>query len=314
TVGSIGRQIGQFIQRKQAEQALRESEERYRDIFEASPLPMLVRDDATQAIVTVNQAALERYGYGREELLGMTVRDLCDEATRESGQRDAAHGHGRRIVRDKQRHRTKDGRVIDVESSARAFDLGGRRVWLTVLNDVTERIRAEQKLVHLAHYDVLTGLPNRVLFSERLRQTLAQARRMGAVTAVMFMDVDRFKNINDTLGHDVGDQLLREVSERLAASVRESDTVGRLGGDEFAIVLANLSSREDAGRVAKKIMQKFHRPFRLSGSEIFVTSSIGITIYPDDATEQDALLRNADAAMYRAKEQGRNTYRYYTPE
>jgi diguanylate cyclase (GGDEF)-like protein/PAS domain S-box-containing protein len=314
TVGSIGRQIGQFIQRKQAEQALRVSEERYRDIFESNPLPMLVREDGSRDIVTVNQAAVDHYGYSREEFLRMNVRDLWDPSDRCSNERSVRTESGGAIMHLKRRHVTKDGRRIDVEATARTFELDGRRVWLTVLNDVTERVRAEQKLLHLAHYDVLTGLPNRVLFYERLKQGLAHAKRNGWITGVMFMDVDRFKNINDTLGHDVGDQLLREVSVRLAACVRASDTVGRLGGDEFAVVLANLTAREDAAVVAQKIMKCFSAPIRLSGSEIFVTISTGITLYPDDGTEQDALIKNADAAMYRAKEEGRNTYRYYTPD
>ncbi len=314
TVGSIGRQIGQFIQRKQAEQALRMSEERYRDIFESSPLPMLVRDDASRGIITVNQAAVEHYGYTRDEFLRMEVRDLWDPSERRHNERNRHSDPQLRIARLKRRHVTKDGRRIEVEATARAFELGGRRVWLTVLNDITERIRAEQKLVHLAHYDVLTGLPNRVLFYERLKQALVQAGRKRWITGVMFMDVDRFKNINDTLGHDVGDQLLRQVSKRLAGSVRASDTVGRLGGDEFAVVLADLATPEDAAVVAQKIMKNFNAPFRLSGSEIFVTTSIGITLYPNDGVEPDVLIKNADAAMYRAKEEGRNTYRYYTPE
>ncbi|MGH8662977.1 MAG: PAS domain S-box protein [Burkholderiales bacterium] len=314
TVGSIGRQIGQFIQRKQAEQALRVSEERYRDIFESCPLPILLRDDATRAIVTVNQAALDHYGYTREEFLRMTVRDLWDPSERLANERNGHIRPKESILQVKRRHMTKDRRPIDIEANARAFELGGRRVWLTVINDVTERNGAERKLLHLAHFDVLTELPNRVLFYERLKQALVQAKRNRWITGVMFMDVDRFKNINDTLGHDVGDELLRQVSQRLTASVRASDTVGRLGGDEFAVVLANLSSRDDASVVAHKIMQNFKAPFRLSGAEIFVTISIGITLYPDDGVEPEALIKNADAAMYRAKEEGRNTYRYYTPD
>ena len=314
TVGSIGRQIGQFIQRKQAEQALRASEERYRDIFEANPIPMLVREDETRAIITVNQAAVDRYGYSREEFTRMTMRDLWDPAERRVNEEYGSNDPSSGILRVFRRHVTRYGERIAVEATARAFELGGRRVWLTVLNDITERIRAERKLVQLAHYDVLTGLPNRVLFHERLGQALAQAKRQRWITGVMFMDVDRFKNINDTLGHDAGDELLRQVSQRLSRSVRASDTVGRLGGDEFAIVLADLGTREDAAVVAQKIMRNFHEPFRISGSELFITASIGITIYPDDGAEPEALLKNADAAMYRAKEDGRNTFRYYTPD
>jgi len=314
TVVSIGRQIGQFVQRSEAEQALRASEERYRDMFESSPVPMWLRDDETPTIITVNQAAVDHYGYSREEFIGMDVRKLWDPAEHGIYAEENACRSRHSTAHLKRRHVTKDGRVRDLEITARAFDLGGRWVWLTLLNDVTERVRAEEQLVHLAHYDPLTGLPNRVLFYERLKHALVLGKRQGWSTAVMFMDIDRFKNINDTLGHDLGDQLLREVSQRLAAAVRASDTVGRLGGDEFAVVLSNVSSREDAGRIARKMMESFHEPFRLSGSEIFVTTSIGITLAPQDGAEQEMLMKNADAAMYKAKEEGRNTFRCYSPE
>src|SRR5262249_31951109 len=184
-----------------------------------------------------------------------------------------------------------------------------------IAEDITERKLAEERLMHLAHYDVLTSLPNRVLFYDRLRQALAQAKRNEWVVGVMLIDVDRFKNVNDTLGHAVGDQLLQQVSERLTMSVRSGDTVGRLGGDEFAVVLSNLATAQDGSLVAQKIMTSFKEPFRLEGgAEIYVTASIGITLYPHDSTDQDTLIKNADAAMYRSKELGRNAYRFYTPE
>jgi diguanylate cyclase (GGDEF)-like protein len=145
-----------------------------------------------------------------------------------------------------------------------------------------------------------------------MKQALAQAKRNQWTVGVMFIDLDRFKNVNDTLGHAVGDQLLQQVSERLTRSVRSGDTVGRLGGDEFAIVLSNFSSALDANLVAQKIMAGFDEPFRLEGSDIYVTASIGITLYPDDSADQDTLIKNADAAMYRAKEAGRNSYQFYT--
>jgi diguanylate cyclase (GGDEF)-like protein/PAS domain S-box-containing protein len=184
-----------------------------------------------------------------------------------------------------------------------------------IAEDITERKLAEERLMHLAHYDVLTSLPNRVLFYDRLRQALAQAKRNQWAVGVMLIDVDRFKNVNDTLGHAVGDRLLQHVSRRLTSSVRAGDTVGRLGGDEFAVVLSNVGSAQDGNLVAQKIMAGFKDPFRLEGgAEIYVTASIGITLYPDDSTDQDTLIKNADAAMYRAKEVGRNAYRFYTPE
>jgi diguanylate cyclase (GGDEF)-like protein/PAS domain S-box-containing protein len=438
---AIGSQIGQFIQRKEAELALRRSEERYRDVFEASPLPMWVWDDEKLAFLAVNEAAVSHYGYTRDEFLRMNVRDIWapgEEVRYEESLRGRSQAHTLHLQRN---HRTKDGRIIDVEVTARRFTLGGSTTWLTLVNDVTERKRAEaalleseeqfrqlagnipevfwitdvtqrealyispaaekllgwpipllrarprllieaihkedrrrvrdgrrfardggydetyrivradgsmrwvrdrafpvydasgtvyriagiteditdrkeaeERLMHLAHYDVLTSLPNRVLFYDRLKQALAQAKRNQWVTGVMFIDLDRFKNVNDTLGHAVGDRLLQQVSERLVASVRTGDTVGRLGGDEFAIVLLNLTNAQDANLVAQKIMASFKEPFRLTGVELFVTASIGITLYPDDSTDQETLIKNADAAMYRAKEVGRNSCRFYAPE
>ncbi len=312
--GSISSQIGQFAQRKEAERALRTSEERYRDLFELSPLPMWVWDDKTHVFLSVNEAAVNHYGYTQDEFLRMNVRDIWapgDQTQYEESLRERSHEQTLHLQRQ---HRTKDGRIVDVEITAQPFMQGGRPVWLTLVNDITGRKQAEERLMHMAHYDVLTDLPNRVLFYDRLKQALAQAKRNQWITGVMFMDVDRFKNINDTLGHAVGDLLLQQVSERLVRSVRSGDTVGRLGGDEFAIVLSNLSSAQDASLVAQKIMANFNEPFKLEGAEVFVTASIGITLYPEDSTEQDALIKNADAAMYKAKEAGRNSYQFYTPE
>ncbi|MCC7483854.1 MAG: EAL domain-containing protein [Burkholderiales bacterium] len=184
-----------------------------------------------------------------------------------------------------------------------------------IAEDITERKLAEERLLHLAHYDVLTDLPNRVLFYDRLRQAILQARRNEWIVGVMLIDVDRFKNVNDTLGRAVCARLLQQVSARLKAAVRAGDTVGRLGGDEFAIVLSNLASARDGNLVAQKVMASFHDPFRPgAGAEIYVTASIGITLFPDDSTDQDTLIQNADAAMYQAKDAGRNSYRFYTPE
>ena len=179
---------------------------------------------------------------------------------------------------------------------------------------LSRRLAHQEEIRYLAYHDALTGLPNRSNFNDRIEELVKIARRTATPLGLMFIDLDRFKNVNDTLGHSVGDQLLQQVSERLSASLRAGDTVGRLGGDEFAIVLSNFSSAQDAHLVAQKIMAGFDEPFRLEGSDIYVTASIGITLYPDDSTDQDTLIKNADAAMYRAKEGGRNAYRFYTAE
>jgi diguanylate cyclase (GGDEF)-like protein len=175
-----------------------------------------------------------------------------------------------------------------------------------------ERKRSEERLAYMAQYDHLTGLTNRALFQDRLEQALARAKRSGALVALMFLDLDRFKAVNDTLGHGTGDLLLKKVAERLEGSVRETDTVARIGGDEFSIILEGLPEAEDAALVARKIIDKLVQPFVLDGHEVFVTTSIGIAVYP--SSNGDSLLTDADSAMYCAKEQGRNTYRFHTPE
>jgi diguanylate cyclase (GGDEF)-like protein len=175
-----------------------------------------------------------------------------------------------------------------------------------------ERKRSEERLAYMAQYDHLTGLTNRALFQDRLEQALARAKRSGALVALMFLDLDRFKAVNDTLGHGTGDLLLKKVAERLEGSVRETDTVARIGGDEFSIILEGLTEAQDAALVARKIIDKLVQPFVLDGHEVFVTTSIGIAVYP--SSNGDSLLTDADSAMYCAKEQGRNTYRFHTPE
>ena len=181
----------------------------------------------------------------------------------------------------------------------------------TQLGSVIQRKRAEERLSYLAHYDILTGLPNRVLFQDRLHQTLAEANRHGRVVAVAFVDLDRFKAINDTLGHEIGDLLLRSVAERLSDCVRAGDTVARLSGDEFTLILGDIASAGDAARVAHKIMTSFMRPFQIAGRELYASPSLGLALFPLDDRTPEGLLRNADVAMYRAKEGGGNGYQFY---
>jgi diguanylate cyclase (GGDEF)-like protein/PAS domain S-box-containing protein len=190
--------------------------------------------------------------------------------------------------------------------------------------DISERKRSEREIHRLAYYDSLTGLPNRVLFKDRVAHAIAHARRYQYHLALLFLDLDRFKMINDTLGHNIGDLLLKHVADRLMESVRHSDSIGRttdtaqtyelarLGGDEFTVLLTNLRDVQDASRVARRILEALARPFSVGGHEVFVTVSIGIAIFPADGDSVDALLKNSDTAMYHAKEQGRNNFQYYS--
>ncbi len=183
-----------------------------------------------------------------------------------------------------------------------------------VFQDITDRKAAEERLNHLAYHDPLTGLPNRALLMDRLGQALAYGPRHSRSTAVLFVDLDRFKRINDTLGHVVGDQILKEAAVRLRDAVREGDTISRLGGDEFVMILADLARPGDAASVADKILGALARPFQETDEELYITTSIGISVAPNDGNDADALLANADAAMYRAKEGGGHQYQFYSPE
>ncbi len=203
-----------------------------------------------------------------------------------------------------------------VNVSARAIHDGEGilRGAVAVFTDITKRKWAEHHLKSLAQYDVLTGLPNRNLFRETLRQAMTRASRAEKTLALLFLDLDHFKDINDTLGHDAGDMALKAMAERLKGCLREGDTIARLGGDEFTMILENVNSAEDIADVAQKILDTLAQPFLLEGREILLTTSIGITLYPADVDDSDNMLKKADIAMYQAKAQGRNNYQFYAPE
>jgi len=216
-----------------------------------------------------------------------------------------------------------DGKVrhFEVEYTPLRSDDGSLQGVIEASRDVTERLQIEyqlkenqQALEHLALHDPLTSLPNRNLFTDRLRQAIAKARRHGRSLALMFIDLDRFKNVNDTLGHSSGDCYLQEIATRLGSCVRSSDTVARLGGDEFVLLLEDIQERETAARMARNFLRVIARSFSLDGHELFPSASIGISFFPEDAQNAEELMKCADAAMYRAKEKGRNTYHFYTPE
>ncbi|MHB0976016.1 MAG: putative bifunctional diguanylate cyclase/phosphodiesterase [Candidatus Aquicultorales bacterium] len=184
---------------------------------------------------------------------------------------------------------------------------------VTAFQDITERKRAEKTIKHMAYYDPLTNLPNRMLFNDRLTMALASADRHEEKLSVMFLDLDKFKAINDTLGHAIGDELLVAVSERLIALVREGDTVARLGGDEFTLLIPQVTNVEAVAKIARKVLKALEPPFVLGGHELHITASIGIAVYPNDGRDAETLLKNADTAMYRAKDMGRDTYQMYAP-
>ena len=257
-----------------------------------------------------------------ESLLGYRGAELVGKSTAHLHLNEADYGEvmarvegvlkGGTVFRGDIHMKRRDGRVILVRASAKAiapWELARGVVWTA--EDVTEQRADAARVAFLAHHDQLTGLPNRILLADRLRVALAHAARNKVSCGLMFLDLDRFKSINDTLGHAIGDELLIEVARRLRTSVRDSDTVARLGGDEFVIVLPALRAPEDAETVARKMVASLGMPYELSGHPVATTPSIGIALFPEDALDGDELLRNADAAMYEAKQGGRNGYRFY---
>jgi diguanylate cyclase (GGDEF)-like protein/PAS domain S-box-containing protein len=201
-----------------------------------------------------------------------------------------------------------DGTLFPQEISLTAIEGGGM---VAVVRDITERTYAEEQIKHLAYHDALTTLPNRLLFKDRVSVAISQAQRHEARVAVLFLDLDRFKVINDSLGHNIGDQLLQAVAARVQSCVRDSDTVARLGGDEFTLLLPELTHAEDAALVAQKILEAVRYPFHIEGREFYITTSIGISIFPEDGVDAETLIKSADTAMYQAKEQGRDNYQLF---
>ena len=185
--------------------------------------------------------------------------------------------------------------------------------YIAVFNDITKRKKAEKLIQHMAYYDPLTNLPNRSLFADRLKQALTQSHRTKSLLAVLFLDLDRVKIINDTLGHAMGDKLLKSVAKRLKSALRQGDTVARLGGDEFMVILPGMEHAEDIAKIAEKVLTSLRPPHYFEGHELYATASMGISIFPFDGEDPDALTKNADTAMYRAKKAGRNNYQIFTP-
>ncbi|HEY1252736.1 MAG TPA: EAL domain-containing protein [Thermoanaerobaculia bacterium] len=300
--------------RRQIEEALRLSEKRYRTLFERN-LAGVYRSTLDGRILDCNESFARIFGYAsREEVLQQTAWDMY--LKREDREAAVAKLLERQNLTNYEIClRRKDGSTVWVLESENLIEGSDGR--LSIIEgtaiDITERKRAEEQVKHLAFHDPLTNLPNRLLFNDRLTLAVAQAHRHNQKLAVLFLDLDRFKVINDSLGHSVGDELLRQVAERIQEHVREGDTVARLGGDEFTLLVPGITAEEDAAKIARKICDAVHDPFWIDGRELFVTTSLGVSVYPSDGHDAETLVRNADSAMYRAKEQGRDNYQLYTP-
>jgi diguanylate cyclase (GGDEF)-like protein/PAS domain S-box-containing protein len=275
----------------------------------------VIMDTASQGIVTIdqhgtillfNQAAQRMFGYRADEALGRNVSMLMPSPDRERHDEYLA-----RYLRTREPHfigktrevtaRRKSGETFPIDLSLSELDGGGKLIFTAILADITERRRLEERIRYLAHYDELTDLPNRALFYDRLKQAVALARRQGDRLALIYLDLDRFKPVNDHYGHHTGDLLLKAIAQRLRACVRESDTLARLGGDEFAVLMHSITSLRDVAAVVEKLDDAFAVPFPIGDLLLSIGASLGTAIFPDDADYADGLVKIADQAMYRAK-------------
>ncbi|GGH09747.1 putative bifunctional diguanylate cyclase/phosphodiesterase [Silvibacterium dinghuense] len=288
--------------------------EEYRLLFEYNPHPMWIYDEEALAFLKVNEAAAAAYGFTMEEFSRMSLHDLrpieeklklecrlreLDEVSLRSGPWT---------------HIKADGSRIKVDIASHAIQFEGRKARFALVQNVTERIELHEQLVHQANHDTLTGLPNRLLLKDRMEHTLSSAARNGEKVAVMCLDLDRFKQINDRYGHPIGDACLKHLADLLRSRLRAADTVARSGGEEFTLLLAGLSSAEDAAGVAQVLLESIRQPFQVEGYQLELSASLGIAMYPDDGSEAQVLWRASDTAMYRAKKSGGSQFVFVSHE
>lgn len=285
-------------------------------VFESSSDGIIILD-ARRNIKMVNSSFTRITGYTSAEVLGKNPRLLnSGKQSPEFYERLWAHVDKRGPWQGEIWNRRKNAELYPEWCSITPVRSGSGAIveYVMIFSDITDRKQIENRLVYQAKFDALTDLPNRSLFMDRLSQGLVRARREGTALALLFIDLDRFKNINDTLGHSAGDKLLIAVAKELRGCIRESDTIARFGGDEFAVILSPIYGPKNAGTVAQNLLKILSQPFDIGGYEAIVGGSIGITLYPSDGETAEELVKNADAAMYRAKEQGRNNYQFFTSE
>ncbi len=311
--GILHRSIHYAIERKRVEEKLRLAA----TVFESTLEGILITDAKTN-IISVNQALCSITGYSAEEFIGNTPNIIKSERHNHTFFRqlwDILNKTGQ--WRGEIWNRRKNGEVFPtwVNISAVPHSTTGKTShYVAVFTEITELKLSEERLNYLAHHDPLTGLPNRLLFHDRLEQAVLQAQRNRHMIAVMFLDLDRFKAINDTLGHLIGDELLVAVAERLKHCARETDTIARLGGDEFAVIITKIIQEKDVEQIAQKIIHTLSSVYSVGGYEVFITASIGINLYPGIDNDREKLLENADVAMYHAKQFGRNNYKFYSTD
>ena len=300
-------------QNEKLQETLRESEAQLRHLIESAPMPLLIVRAGDQQMIYANERALQQFALNVDSLQGRSLADFHVDPEIRSALPEALSRHG--SVRDYEVHlKDFNGREFWLLLSAQPIRYGGIVGLLVALANIDDRKRMQEDMRKKAMHDQLTGLPNRASFLESLDRAVRKARRRQGLFSVLFVDLDHFKAVNDTLGHGAGDQLLQRVSERLSSAVRESDLVARMGGDEFVVLIEEHRGPEEVMIVAQKILTFLERPVLLDGREVSVSGSVGIASFPDDGDEVETLMKNADAAMYQAKERGRNNFQFYSTD
>lgn len=314
--------VRDITERKKAERALLDSEEKYSSLFQHSNDAIFLHDKEGN-VLDVNQRFMDQFEYAKHEIISREITDFYPDEAVSRSKRALRKVIENGYFNFEIDFRKKNGDIFSAEVSSSLFKIGDSEVIQGIVRDITDRKRAVEQIVYMAYHDPLTNLPNRHLMKDRLQQMLSSAKQYNRIVAVLFLDLDNFKRINDTLGHDQGDKLLRNVADRLQEYIRNSDSlvridsmqddikIARLGGDEFTILLTEISEVKDAARVARRILDLFNDPFIIQSHEVFITTSIGISVYPYDGMAVDTLLKHADTAMYHAKDQGKNNYQFY---
>ena len=294
--------------------ALKRREASFRLLFDNNPMPMWVFDAETARFLGVNDAAVQHYGYDREKFLRMKLDEIWPEDERITHKEALLHvGDSYQSTRN-WRHIKADGSEIHVLTFGRRVTFDGRDGYLVAVVDITERRKAEARVAYMAHHDGLTDLPNREFYQERLRQALIEAQAGHKRVAVLCVDLDLFKNVNDSFGHPMGDRLLRLVADRLRSQVRGSHVAARLGGDEFAVILASDVSPNEVSDFSARLIEVLSASYDIDGVEVVIGASIGIALSPSDGTTSEELMRNADMALYRAKSDGGGVHRFFERE
>lgn len=299
---------------KQLDANFKNSQKIYKFLIQQASEAIFLVDAQSKQILEANPAYENLLGYTNQELLKLTLYDIVDVS------RETLESELKQVSVDKPyliaetQYCRKDGSSVAVEVNiSRTDEYDNKEILCFAARDISERKQSEEKLQYQAFHDALTGLPNRVQFTKTLSTAIANAKRQDELMAVMFLDLDSFKNVNDTLGHTIGDRLLQSLAQRLGACVREGDTIARWGGDEFTVLLPRIRSTDDTIRLAQRIFDALKKPFEIDQHQLSIKISIGIAVYPQDGQDAETLLKNADAALYRTKDLGRNHYQFYNP-